>query len=205
MDMNLNQQSSPSTLSMQNEKENMIDELRELDELSRMKTFLETEYRRLSSELLTLDSEMESMQISISSAEAYMGSYEGQQNRYLESIDKLSQQKETIIFDINTLHTQIKTGREEAETSRNLADNLKIEIQDVDREKNMILQRLSAVQTGLQQIETEKNMRKPNLQWYDNLLKEVYSLFREAQNRMDVMLLMSKDRNAVSLPLNKRR
>jgi hypothetical protein len=90
------------------------------------------------------------------------------------------------------LYLQIKAGREDIESCSKLEESFKDELHDISGEKAVVLKRLNDITTGLQKISREREDKLPYLRQYDGVLKQVYNVFMEAQNRMEVSLLMRK-------------
>jgi hypothetical protein len=73
-----------------------------------------------------------------------------------------------------------------------LNDTLKSEFNEIVEEKTLVVKRLSAINRGLKEISADKGQRLPNLKWYDAILKKIYVEFVEAQNRMEVSMVLKK-------------
>jgi chromosome segregation ATPase len=170
----------------------MIDAIRELEELKRTKLFLEAENSRLKTQINHLTGEMEGVDIAISAAQAYMASYESSRETCIDNIEKLSDRKEYLINDINMLRLKLIAVREDRESTATLNDTLKSEFNEIVEEKTLVVKRLSAINRGLKEISADKGQRLPNLKWYDAILKKIYVEFVEAQNRMEVSMVLKK-------------
>jgi hypothetical protein len=92
--------------------------------------------------------------------------------------------------EANNLHLQIKATREDQESSSNLKDSLKDELNDIQGEKTMVIKRLNDIKTGLEKISGDKDVKLPHLKGYDSVLKQTYNVFKETQNRMEVSLML---------------
>ncbi len=57
------------------------------------------------------------------------------------------------------------------------------------KERNV---RLNDITAGLQRIDREKEFKAPHLKWYDETFKQIYNVFIEVQNRMEVSTIMRK-------------
>ncbi len=68
------------------EYEQFEEELRELHELENMKIFLEVENDRLTRQTESLTSELEGINVAMSSAEVYLASYEKRKNDHAHNI-----------------------------------------------------------------------------------------------------------------------
>jgi chromosome segregation ATPase len=172
------------------EYEEIVDELRELHELQNTKTFLEAENRRLKNEIEALTAELEGINIAMSSAEAYMASYEGRRKKCAENIERLRPKRDMLTAEISDLSLKIKASREDKESTSNLSNMLKDELYDIEGEKRVVLKRLNDIKTGLQQISSDRDVKLPHLKWYDVMLKQIHNVFMETQNRMEVSLIL---------------
>lgn len=170
----------------------MVDALKELEELRKTKLFLEAENQRLHTQINHLTGELEGIDIAISSARAYMASYESRKKTSADHIEQLSDRKEALISEINALHLRIAAAREDRESTARLNETLIDEFNDIVDEKSIVVKRLSAISKGLKDITVHKEQRLPNLKWYDAILKKIYVEFVEAQNRMEVAMVLKK-------------
>ncbi len=172
--------------------EHMNDAVRELEELKRTKLFLEAENNRLKALANNLTGELDGIDIAISSAQAYMTSYESRKKICTDNIEKLSERKEALINDINALLLKTIAAREDRESTATINETLTNEFNEIVDEKSIVVNRLSAISKGLKEISVNKGQRLPNLKWYDAILKKIYVEFVEAQNRMEVSMVLKK-------------
>jgi len=183
---------SPAQTPLGDDDEFMMDAFRELEELKRTKLFLEAENNRLKTQINQLTGESEGVDIAMSAAQAYMASYENSRETCIDNIEKLIEQKECLINDINALRLNLTAVREDRESTATLNETLKNEFNEIVEEKSLVVKRLSAINRGLKEISVDKGQRLPNLKWYDAILKKIYSEFVEAQNRMEVSMVLKK-------------
>ena len=172
------------------EYEEIVDELREFHELQNTKTFLEAENSRLKNEIEVLTAELEGINIAMSSAEAYIASYESRRKKCAENVEKLRPKKDVLTAEISDLRLKIKALREDKESTSNLSNMLKDELYHIEGEKTVVLKRLNDIKTGLQQISSDRDVKLPHLKWYDVMLKQIHNVFMETQNRMEVSLIL---------------
>ncbi len=172
------------------EYEHIVDELRELRELENMKTFLEVENGRLKTQIELLTGQLEGINIAISSTEASLVSLEKRVKRSSKNVEELESKRDLLMAEANNLHLQIKATREDQESSSNLKDSLKDELNDIQGEKTMVIKRLNDIKTGLEKISGDKDVKLPHLKGYDSVLKQTYNVFKETQNRMEVSLML---------------
>ena len=183
---------SPAQTPLGDDDEFMMDAFRELEELKRTKLFLEAENNRLKTQINQLTGESEGVDIAMSAAQAYMVSYENSRETCIDNIEKLIERKECLINDINALRLNLTAVREDRESTATLNETLKNEFNEIVEEKSLVVKRLSAINRGLKEISADKGQRLPNLKWYDAILKKIYSEFVEAQNRMEVSMVLKK-------------
>lgn len=174
------------------EYEKFEDELKEFRELENMKIFLEVENDRLKRQAENLTSELEGINVTMSSTEDYLASYEKRKKEHSHNIEKAAAKRDLLADEVSSLHLQIKAVREDIATSLKLEENFEGELHDINSEKVVVLKRLNDITTGLQKISREKEHKVPHLKWYDGTLKQIYNVFMEAQNRMEVSLIMRK-------------
>ncbi len=172
------------------EYEHIVDELRELRELENMKTFLEVENGRLKTQIELLTGQLEGINIAISSTEASLVSLEKRVKRSSKNVEELESKRDLLMAEANNLHLQIKATREDQESSSNLKDSLKDELNDIQGEKAMVIKRLNDIKTGLQKISSDRDVKLPHLKGYESVLKQTCNVFKEVQNRMEVSLML---------------
>lgn len=174
------------------EYEQFEEELRELHELENMKIFLEVEKDRLTRQTEALTSELEGINVAMSSAEVYLASYEKRKKDHSHNIEKAAEKQAVLADEVSSLHYQVKATREDIATTSTLEKSFQGELSEIDSEKTIVLNRLNDITAGLQRIDREKDFKVPHLQWYDGTLKKIYNVFIEAQNRMEVSMIMKK-------------
>ncbi len=168
------------------------EELREFHELENMRIFLEAENDRLTRQIESLPSELEGIDVAMSSSEDYLASYEQRKKEYSHNIEETAAKEDLLADELSSLHYQIKAIREDIETTSKLEESFNAELNDINGQKAVVLKRFNAISAGLQKISREKEFKLPHLKWYDGTLKQVYNVFMEAQNRMEVSLIIKK-------------
>ena len=164
----------------------LVDEIRMLKELENMKRFLESENERLKSQIDALIGEHEGIAISIGTAEEYMQSYQKSNEKCKNDIEKLKIKKDLLIQEINELYLKIKAAREDDESITKLIDTQTDDLRDIKTQKALVAKRLYDIQAGIEEISSDKHLKVPHLKEYDSVLKQLYTAFVEAQNRMEV-------------------
>ena len=172
------------------EYEEIVDELRGFHELQNTKTFLEAENSRLKNQIESLTAELEGINIAISSAEAYLASYENSRKKSAENIEKLKPRKDVLTAEISDLGLKVKVARGDEKSTANLTDMLKDELYQIEGEKTVVIKRLNDIKIGLQEISSDKDVKLPHLKWYDGILKQIHNVLMETQSRMEVSLIL---------------
>ncbi|MBF0226367.1 MAG: hypothetical protein HQK76_13010 [Desulfobacterales bacterium] len=179
-------------LSLTEEYREVLNELKELEELKKTKIFLDSENNRLKNEMDLLTTELEGIAFIISSSDSYLSSFEDNKNRYLKIIDDLTSKKEIIMSELTEFRSKMKIVKEDMDSSAKLQEDLIHELHDISNEKGIVIKRLDAIKVGLEKIYNEKNIRVPNLNLCESLLKHIYTTLKDTQNRMEVSVLLKK-------------
>ncbi|MBF0241688.1 MAG: hypothetical protein HQK64_04330 [Desulfamplus sp.] len=166
--------------------------LKEIEELRKIKLFLDEEETRLTREIDILSGELEGVDIAISAANNHTLSYEKRKKDCVKNIEFLKSRKDELIKETDELHFKVKELRAEESSSAMLNKNLRSELNDISSEKARVIKRLDIVKSGIKSISKEQVDRLPNLEGCDSILKQVYNLLRETQDRMEISALMKK-------------
>ena len=92
--------------------------------------------------------------------------------------------------ETNELHLEVKAAKEDEETSAKLIDTLKDELHDIKTQRAVVIKRLNDIKSGIERISGDKELRIPHLKGYESVLKQIYTAFKETQNRMEVSLML---------------
>ncbi|MBF0232008.1 MAG: hypothetical protein HQK62_00855 [Desulfamplus sp.] len=168
------------------------DLLKEIEELKKIKLFLEEEDIRLLRDIDILSGELEGIEIALSSANNHILSYEKRKKECGKNIEVLKNRKEDMIKEIDELHLRIRELRAEEIATTTLNKNLRNELGSINSEKSRVIKRLDIVKTGIKSIDRDQIERLPNLEGCDSVLKQVYNVLRETQDRMEISALMKK-------------
>lgn len=166
--------------------------LKEIDELKKLKLFLDGEDARLTREIDILSGELEGLEITIMAAKSHIQSFNKRKNDSRKNIENLKNKKEELVRKIDAFHFSVKKLREEEKSSSILNRNLNKELNSISNEKSRVLKRIDIVKTGIKDISADENQRLPNLAGCDTVLKNVYNVLRETQDRMEVSALLKK-------------
>lgn len=168
------------------------DLLKEIEELKKIKLFLDEEDVRLIREIDILSGELEGVEIAISAANTHILSYEKRKKDCSKNIEFLKSRKDELIKEIDELHLKVKYLNAEEKSSATLNKSLRNELNDINSEKSRVVKRLDIVKDGIKTISREQTDRMPNLEGCDSILKQIYNVLRETQDRMEVSALMKK-------------
>jgi len=172
------------------EYEKIVDELRGFNEFQNTKTFLEAENSRLKNEIDAMTAELEGISIAMSSVEAYMVSYGSRTRKCVENIEKTGPKRDVLTAEISDLRLKVKAATKDVESTLNLTNMLKDELNQIEAEKKIVAKRLDDINIGLQQISSDKDVKFPHLKRYDGMFKQIHNVFMETQNRMEVSLML---------------
>ena len=168
------------------------DEISELRELRQMRSFLLTENERLRRSRDGLTDEMKGLELTVAATRANMNFFETRERKSIQNEAQLAEKREELIQAATTMHLNIKSLQIEAEATVRLKDNLTDDLTDIERQKKTVTNRLKDVQSGLHEISDHQKRRLPHLRWYDKALRQIRSTFIEAQNKMEVSLLLRR-------------
>ena len=177
------------------EYEELQEELNELRELANMKTFLQEENARYRDQIEVLTNELDGIGISISATEAYIAAHEEKRKKFKENIEKLKAGKEALTAEVNRIHLQIKAGRDDEQSTAILIGSLRQELDEIRTEKAIVGKRLESVRAGIDRISQDRETRLPHLKEYDDICRQVRTVLKEAQNRMEVSLKLRQKWN----------
>ena len=174
------------------DSEGLQDEISELRELENMKAFLREENRKYADQIEVFSKELEGVEISISASQRTIAACEEKREQYYDNFEHLRAKKETLIAQINEIHLQIKAAREDEQSTGLLILNLKQELEEIRAEKAIIGKRLEGVRSGIDRISRDRETRLPHLQEYGDVYRQVHTLLKDAQNRMDLTLKLRR-------------
>ncbi|MBF0508645.1 MAG: hypothetical protein HQK57_06935 [Deltaproteobacteria bacterium] len=167
-------------------------DIREIGELEKMKRFLEAENDRLRRQVDILTGELDGISIALSSTKSYTASYLERRRKSLENIDKQKSRKELLLNEIDQLHLKVKASQEDERSLANLSNSLEEELDGIRDERLLVRKKFSDMKSGINQIAKHKESKLPDLKSYDDVLRQIYRVFKETQHRMDVSLIMKK-------------
>ncbi|MBF0508208.1 MAG: hypothetical protein HQK57_04685 [Deltaproteobacteria bacterium] len=166
--------------------------LRELDELEKMRRFLSAENTRLRRQVDILAGELEGLSIALSSTHSYISAYLERRQKSLDNLGQQKDRREKLILEIDQLHLKVKAAEEDERSLVNLSDSLQEELDEIKEERMLVRQKFDDIKSGIDHMAKNKEMKIPSLKSCDEVLRQIYRVFRETQHRMDVSLIMNK-------------
>jgi uncharacterized protein (UPF0335 family) len=121
-------------------------------------------------------------------AEADNALYEEKQKRFIENIEELEARNEALTAQVSQIQVQIKTAGEDEQSTAILLDSLRLELDEIRKEKAIIGKRLESLRVGMELILQDRETRLPHLKEYNDICRQVRTVLKDAQNRMEVSL-----------------
>ena len=166
--------------------------LSEIRELKNTEHSLDTENKELHEKKKTLQSELDGIDIVIPSLKEDISSTEKRIHECHKNIENLKMKQEQEIEEINEIQRSIRTVTEDNKKCSTLRSHLTVEFESIMSERSILLKQLKDIEEGVQTLSSKKMSKMPHLRGYDTLLKRVYMVFRETENRMNVALKLMK-------------
>jgi len=157
-----------------------------------MEDHLRTENETLLNRIIELRGESERFDADIAFVNDYMSSCEEEFNRITRNINELESKKNVLIELINSVQFRMKTINSDELSSVSMKKLLDEELVDLISERDMILGKLDGLKNGIKTIELNKQNIVPFGKRQDDMLKQARILLKEAQNRMELSILLKK-------------
>jgi len=162
--------------------------LSEMQELKNTRHSLKAENQELHEKKKTLQSELDGIDIVIPSLKEDIESIENRINECYRNIEDLKVTVEQEIEEINELQRSIRIITEDHKKCSILRSHLVVEFENIINERAILLKQLKEIEGGVKILSGKKIGKMPYLRGYDAFLKQVYMVFRETENRMNVAL-----------------
>jgi len=166
--------------------------LDELRELKRKAGFFQTENEKLRGYVEELQAELEGITVALAASEEFIASYAGAARRHQLSIADIKARKDVLTDEINALRRRAKAAQADEAASAALRDVLAAELEGLNLEREMILRNLKDLKDGIRRIDLDKERIVPYGKQQDDMLKKVYLLLKEAQDRMELSIILKK-------------
>ncbi len=160
----------------------------ELREIRNTKQFLEAQNRQFGEKIEYLGSELDGMDIVISSHKKEIEFTDQRVRECYKNVQGLKGGQEQVIEAVNHIKKNLKTVTEDNNKCLILKAHLKVEFDSICDEKSLLLKKLKDIEDGIKTISGENALKIPFLMEYDALFKRACLNFKEVENRMDVYL-----------------
>ncbi|MBF0317209.1 MAG: hypothetical protein HQL04_03460 [Nitrospirae bacterium] len=149
---------------------------------------LESENRELESRIKQLKNETEGIDAVIATISAEIKMTNNRAEGYNGSIESLSSRREDLIGDVNRLKVNIKTIMTDMDNCMTLKTHLIDEVEAIRNERDTVVKKLRDIENGVQQISQKNESVIPHLQGYHKVLRQLYTVCKETENKMDVAI-----------------
>ncbi|KJU84833.1 magnetosome protein Mad26 [Candidatus Magnetobacterium bavaricum] len=149
---------------------------------------LESENRELESRIKQLKSETEGIDAVIATVSLEINMTNNRAAGYNGSIESLSSRREDLITDVNRLRVNIKTIMVDMDNCMMLKTHLVDEVEAIRSERDTVVKKLRDIENGVQQLSQKNESVLPHLQGYHKVLRHLYTVCKETENKMDVAI-----------------
>ncbi|MBF0538490.1 MAG: hypothetical protein HQL03_09595 [Nitrospirae bacterium] len=169
-------------------KDTIRGKLTELKELRARQVELENENRKIESKIKQLKNETEGIDAVIATINVEINITNDRATVYNASIESLNSRREDLIGDVNRLKINIKTIMEDMDNCMMLKTHLIDEVDAIRSERNTVVKKLRDIENGVLQISQKNESVLPHLQGYHKVLRQLYIVCKETENKMDIAL-----------------
>ncbi len=167
-------------------------DLNDLRELSRMSSFFQAENEVLRDKLSALQREMEGIDAATAASYTTVKTFQDESALCWQSISAFEKQKGVLMDTINDLRLKASASRNEEASSSALLTAMRDDLADLNHERGSILRKLKELKAGIQRIELDKERIAPYGKQQDDMLKKAFMLLKEAQDRMELSIVLKK-------------
>jgi len=157
-----------------------------------MEDHLRTENETLLNRIIEMRGESERFDADIAFVSDYIASCEEDLDRRAHNINDLESKKDVLVELINSVQFRIRTIISDESSSFSMKKLLEEELVDLISERDMILDKLDGLKNGIKNIELNRQNIVPFGKKQDDILKQARILLKEAQNRMELSILLKK-------------
>jgi len=143
-------------------------------------------------ELERSQSVLDDMDEAVMVLETKVGALRDEHRRIARNLAMLEDKKNALMEHISDLRSIAKKIQSEAEASEVLKNAIQLELQALYADRSGILRQLTSVKDGLQRIKTDKRGMEPVGKQQRGLLEKAHALLKEAHNRMELSIILSK-------------
>lgn len=174
------------------EYQEIADLAEKVREMESNRNFFIAENENLKNQIVDLTGEIQGVSVALASAKKQIASPEVRLPKSLKNIERLALTKEAMEQEVNTLRLRLKAIQEDLISSSEIRSTMMTELNELNSERGIIIKRLKGIEKGIQEISTDKERVWPKVKKYDDVLKQIYHLFLEAQNRMEVSVILKQ-------------
>ncbi len=114
--------------------------------------------------------------------------YETSEEEYLDKIQKLKTENDSLIARISQIKQNIKSLKSDEESTLLLMETLLEEYQGLMNDKTDLIKRIMTLHDVIENLNCERKEKVPKLKKYDTLLKNAFYELQETENSMDLSL-----------------
>ncbi|HIJ90582.1 MAG: hypothetical protein OEV89_07420 [Desulfobulbaceae bacterium] len=170
------------------ELESSIDVIRALYEIKNMRDLLRKENAKYRREIEAVTAELDGLAVIASETDEYIAGYAAKRETVLARIEKMPVRQTPLAENLNFQRMQLKAVNDDLENSSSMLETMAGELENIKNEKEIMISRLKAIDTGIQGICKEKESKLPTIMGHDKVLKKAYRVFKDAENRMEVAI-----------------
>ena len=174
------------------EYQEITDLAEKVREMESKRNFFIAENENLKNQIVDLTGEIQGVSVALASAEKQITSQEVRLQKSLNKIERLALTKDDMEQEVNTLRLRLKAVQEDLISSSEIRSTMMTELNELNSERGIIIKRLKGIEKGIQEISTDKERVWPKVKKYDDVLKQIYHLFLEAKNRMEVSVILKQ-------------
>ena len=164
----------------------------ELRELKRKADFFQAENEKLRGYIEELEAELQGITVALASSDEFIASFASVTRGSELSRADIGTRKDRLTDQINAQRLRAKAALADEASSEALRDVLATELEGLNLEREMILRKLKDLKDGIRRIELDKERIVPYGKQQDDMLKKAYLLLKEAQDRMELSIILKK-------------
>ena len=165
-----------------------IEALRTFHELKSIRTLLNEENEKYREQITSLTGELEVVNIAIDESEESLVKHKNKIEIFIKEIEKHRVVRSRLTEDVNQLRLELKAAISDRDSSSLALETMSQELDNINDEKEMLLNRLKFVGEGIRKIYQAREYSVPELKDHDQIFRKVYRVFKEAGDRMDVSI-----------------
>lgn len=176
----------------------VVREIRELTDelriLRQKKCFAEEEQKKISEKVESVKSELSGADAVIAALMNEIQATRTLLGEYPALLRDAAARKDALIDDINKCQSGIRTASRNTKNFSAMKGHLERELMDIINEKSVVMKKLRDIERGVTMVQQEAATKLPFLREYDMVLRQLHTVFREMENRMDVSVKFTMKR-----------